>query len=177
MPFTPLLPDTPAIHPGTPMRISRVLGVSHHGCGGGGGVSFETSYSDPPKSTGVEMMIVAVTALATRCNFVFTRRCLPASTPKFEKDKLSICISYLLALICAQSCGAWCYASIGLWGNKNSVNKWAAKKIGLLIKGGRLLNSLKRLLAVSGKRIEHRRLSNAARDSAPRGFRFGCWCN
>ena len=35
-------------------------------------------------------MIVANTALATRCNFVFTSRFLQAPTPKFEKNKLSI---------------------------------------------------------------------------------------
>src|SRR6476646_10854243 len=90
MPFTPLLPDTPAIHPGTPIRISSVLGVSHQGCGCGGGVSFEMSYSDPAKTTGVERMIVANTALARRCNFVFTRRFLPTPMRKFEKNKLVI---------------------------------------------------------------------------------------
>ena len=72
------------------MRISSVWGVSHQGCGGGGGASFETSYSDPAKRTGVERMIVANTALATRCNFVFTSRFLPSQLPKSEKNKLSI---------------------------------------------------------------------------------------
>ena len=72
------------------MRISSVSGVSHQGCGGGGGVSFEMSYSDPAKRTGVERMTVANTALARRCNFVFTSRSLPWPTPKSEKNKLSI---------------------------------------------------------------------------------------
>src|SRR6476660_2486020 len=90
MPFTPLLPDTPAIHPGTPMRISSVWGVSHQGCGAGGGVSFETSYSDPAKRTGVERRIVANTARATRCNIVFTWRFYYPRRPKSEKNKLSI---------------------------------------------------------------------------------------
>src|SRR5512140_1904553 len=84
-PFTPISPDRPANHPGTPMRISSVGGVSHQGCGGGGGVSFETSYSDPAKRTGVERTIVANIALATRYNFVFTSRFLRSPTPKFEK--------------------------------------------------------------------------------------------
>ena len=72
------------------MRISSVGGVSHQGCGGGGGASFEMSYPDPAKRTGVERMIVANTALATRCNFAFMSRFLPSSTPKFEKNKSDI---------------------------------------------------------------------------------------
>src|SRR4029077_18699768 len=84
-PFTPTSPDRPANHPGAPMRISSVGGVSHQGCGGGGGVSFEMSYPDPAKRTGVERMIVAITALAMRCNFVFTSRFLPSPTPKSRK--------------------------------------------------------------------------------------------
>jgi hypothetical protein len=35
-------------------------------------------------------MIVANTALATRCNFAFMSRFLPSSTPKFEKNKSDI---------------------------------------------------------------------------------------
>src|SRR5689334_12411913 len=88
-PFTPTSPDTPANHPGTPMRISSFSGVWHQGCGGGGGVSFEMSYSDPAKRTGTEKMIVATTAVATRCNFVFTSEFLSCRTPKSEKNKLS----------------------------------------------------------------------------------------
>ena len=67
------------------MRISSVGGVSHQGCGGGGGISFEMSYSDPAKTTGVDRMIVANTVLATTCNFVFTSPFYYPSRPNPRK--------------------------------------------------------------------------------------------
>jgi len=69
------------------MRISSVAGVSHQGCGGGGGASLEMSYgSGPAKMTGAERTIVANTALPKIDNRVFIWPILSAPTLKSEKN-------------------------------------------------------------------------------------------
>ena len=85
------------------MRISSVSGVSHQGCGGAGGVSFEMSYSDPAKRAGVERTIVANTALARICNFVFTSRFLPWPTPQSEKNNCPL-VRNVSVVQCSWSC-------------------------------------------------------------------------
>src|SRR5262245_30048795 len=106
-PFTPTSPERPANHPGAPIRISSVGGVSHQGCGGGGGVSFEMSYSDPAKRTGVERTIVANTALATRCNFGFTRRFYYPKRPNPRKINCLL-VGYFSLVFSLLSLVRWC---------------------------------------------------------------------
>src|ERR1700730_4446692 len=68
------------------MRISSVVGVSHQGCGGGGGASFEMSYgSVPARRTCAERTIVANTALPKINNLIFIWPILSSPTLKSEK--------------------------------------------------------------------------------------------